>query len=46
MNLSEAHRNPIRNRDMSTKMDMMVNFKRRQFASEVLYMTTKLIVVK
>ncbi|XP_048589286.1 protein diaphanous homolog 2 isoform X2 [Nematostella vectensis] len=34
MNLSDAHKDPIRKRDMSTKMDMLFSFKRRQFASQ------------
>lgn len=39
MNLNETHKNPIRSRDMATKMDMMLSFKRRQFASQVITKT-------
>ena len=35
MNLSENLREPIRNRDMATKVDMLCSFKRRQLASQV-----------
>lgn len=35
MNLSENLRQPIRNRDMATKVDMLCSFKRRQMASQV-----------
>ena len=35
MNLSENLREPIRNRDMGTKVDMLCSFKRRQMASQV-----------
>lgn len=35
MNLSESLREPIRNRDMATKLDMLCSFKRRQMASQV-----------
>ena len=35
MNLSENLRQPIRNRDMVTKVDMLCSFKRRQMASQV-----------
>lgn len=34
MNLSENLREPIRNRDMATKVDMLCSFKRRQMASQ------------
>lgn len=34
MNLSEHLREPIRNRDMWTKVDMLCSFKRRQMASQ------------
>lgn len=34
MNLSENLRVPIRNRDMTTKMDMLCSFKRRQLVSQ------------
>ena len=35
MNLSESLKEPIRNRDMETKVEMLCNFKRRQMASQV-----------
>lgn len=35
MNLSENLREPIRNRDMATKVDMLCSFKRRQMVSQV-----------
>ena len=35
MNLSENLREPIRNRDMATKVDMLCSFKRRQLVSQV-----------
>lgn len=35
MNLSENLREPIRNRDMGTKVDMLCSFKRRQLVSQV-----------
>ena len=35
MNLSENLREPIRKRDMATKVDMLCSFKRRQLASQV-----------
>ena len=35
MNLSEGLREPIRNRDMGTKIDMLCSFKRRQLISQV-----------
>ncbi|XP_027043261.1 protein diaphanous homolog 1-like [Pocillopora damicornis] len=34
MNLSENLREPIRNREMETKVDMLCSFKRRQMASQ------------
>lgn len=34
MNLSEGLREPIRNRDMGTKIDMLCSFKRRQLISQ------------
>ena len=37
MNLSESLKEPIRNRDMETKVEMLCNFKRRQMASQVRY---------
>ena len=35
MNLGENLREPIRKRDMATKVDMLCNFRRRQLASQV-----------
>lgn len=35
MNLTENLREPIRSRDMETKVDMLCNFKRRQLVSQV-----------
>ena len=35
MNLSENLREPIRKRDMGTKVDMLCSFKRRQLVSQV-----------
>ena len=40
MNLSENLREPIRNRDMTTKVDMLCSFKRRQLVSQVRNTTT------
>ena len=37
MNLGENLREPIRKRDMDTKMEMLCNFKRRQFAAKVMH---------